>query len=335
MFVSSKKLLINLCNYLRKLIIKIILLKIISRTLRININKLMKKTVPVSVNYHFTRQCNYSCGFCFHTAKTSYVLPLDVAKHGLTLLANAGMKKINFSGGEPFIKAEFMGELIKYCKIDLSWANINVSIVSNGSLIRENWMRCYGEYVDILAISCDSFDKPTNDIIGRRQGSRTDHVGKLKKVKEWCDYYKIAFKINTVINTYNLHEDFTNNITQLGPIRWKVFQCLLLEGENSGEDALRNAKPFYITDVEFDDFLKRHKGVANMVPENNTDMCNSYLILDEYMQFLNCQGGKKIASKSLLDIGVDEALGKSGFDEKTFFKRGGIYVWSKRDLLDW
>ena len=33
--------------------------------------------IPLSVNYHFTRQCNYSCGFCFHTAKTSFVLPLD------------------------------------------------------------------------------------------------------------------------------------------------------------------------------------------------------------------------------------------------------------------
>lgn len=29
--------------------------------------------VPRSVNYHFTRQCNYQCGFCFHTAKTSHV----------------------------------------------------------------------------------------------------------------------------------------------------------------------------------------------------------------------------------------------------------------------
>lgn len=32
---------------------------------------------PVSVNYHFLRTCNYSCGFCFHTAKTSYVLPIE------------------------------------------------------------------------------------------------------------------------------------------------------------------------------------------------------------------------------------------------------------------
>ena len=37
---------------------------------------------PVSVNYHFLRTCNYSCGFCFHTAKTSYVLPIDeVQRH--------------------------------------------------------------------------------------------------------------------------------------------------------------------------------------------------------------------------------------------------------------
>lgn len=46
--------------------------------------------VPKSVNYHFTRQCNYQCGFCFHTAKTSFVLPLAEAKRGLKLLKEAG-----------------------------------------------------------------------------------------------------------------------------------------------------------------------------------------------------------------------------------------------------
>lgn len=47
-------------------------------------------TAPTSVNYHFTRQCNYKCGFCFHTAKTSFVLPLDEAKRGLKLLKESG-----------------------------------------------------------------------------------------------------------------------------------------------------------------------------------------------------------------------------------------------------
>ena len=45
---------------------------------------------PVSVNYHFTRQCNYQCGFCFHTAKTSFVLPIEEAKRGLGMLKDEG-----------------------------------------------------------------------------------------------------------------------------------------------------------------------------------------------------------------------------------------------------
>ena len=50
--------------------------------------------VPTSVNYHFTRQCNYKCGFCFHTAKTSFVLPIEEAKRGLKLLKEAGCNNL-------------------------------------------------------------------------------------------------------------------------------------------------------------------------------------------------------------------------------------------------
>lgn len=46
--------------------------------------------VPKSVNYHFTRKCNYECGFCFHTAKTSAMLNLEHAKKGLLMLKLAG-----------------------------------------------------------------------------------------------------------------------------------------------------------------------------------------------------------------------------------------------------
>ena len=50
--------------------------------------------IPESVNYHFTRTCNYSCGFCFHTAKTSFNVPLEEAKKGLKMLVEEGMKKV-------------------------------------------------------------------------------------------------------------------------------------------------------------------------------------------------------------------------------------------------
>jgi 2-iminoacetate synthase ThiH len=39
----------------------------------------------------FTRQCNYKCGFCFHTQTNKEVLPLEEAKRGLRMLAESGM----------------------------------------------------------------------------------------------------------------------------------------------------------------------------------------------------------------------------------------------------
>ncbi|XP_056637978.1 S-adenosylmethionine-dependent nucleotide dehydratase RSAD2-like [Diorhabda sublineata] len=291
--------------------------------------------IPTSVNYHFTRLCNYECGFCFHTAKTSFMLNLEDAKKGLKMLEKAGMKKINFSGGEPFLpnRGKHLGEMVKYCKKDLKLES--VTIVSNGSLIKENWFEKYGEYLDIIAISCDSFNEETNKIIGRGQKNK-NHVDQLMKVQQWCQKYDVLFKINTVVNTYNQNEDMSEQIIKLNPIRWKVFQCLLLEGENVGPDALRNAERFYISESEFNEFLERHKKVECLVPESNTKMQNSYLILDEYLRFLDCTSGSKRPSKSILDIGVSNALKFSGFDEGMFKKRGGIYKWSKEATkLDW
>ncbi|XP_027746326.1 radical S-adenosyl methionine domain-containing protein 2 [Empidonax traillii] len=290
---------------------------------------------PTSVNYHFTRQCNYKCGFCFHTAKTSFVLPLEEAKRGLAMLKDAGMEKINFSGGEPFLqdRGEFVGKLVQFCKQELELPS--VSIVSNGSLIRERWFKKYGEYLDILAISCDSFDEDVNVLIGRGQGKK-NHVENLHKLRQWCREYAVAFKINSVINRFNVEEDMNEQIKALNPVRWKVFQCLLIEGENSGEDALREAEKFVISDEDFERFLDRHKDVSCLVPESNQKMRDSYLILDEYMRFLNCRNGRKEPSKSILDVGVEAAIKFSGFDEKMFLKRGGKYVWSKADMkLDW
>lgn len=34
--------------------------------------------------------------------------------------------------------------------------------------------------------------------------------------------YKVAFKINTVVNTFNVDEDMQENINKLDPVRWKV-----------------------------------------------------------------------------------------------------------------
>ena len=65
-------------------------------------------------------------------------------------------------------------------------------------------------------------------------------------------------------------------------------------------------------------------------------MRNSYLILDEYMRFLDNTGGCKTPSCSLLDVGVGAAMDRAGFDQAMFLKRGGKYQWSKQaNALVW
>ncbi|CAF1184589.1 unnamed protein product [Adineta steineri] len=92
-----------------------------------------------------------------------------------------------------------------------------------------------------------------------------------------------------------------------------------------------------ISDQQFQEFCQRHKHLKCFVPESNLAMRNSYLILDENMRFLDCTKGRKDPSPSILDVGVEAALDRSGFDEAMFFERGGEYKWTKEavDLNDW
>lgn len=292
------------------------------------------RQVPVSVNYHFSRKCNKECLFCFHTATTSYIEKPENAERGLMLLKQAGMKKINFAGGEPFLYPKFLSEMIDFCKVTLQLES--VSIVTNGSLVKESFLRKHGHNIDILAVSCDSFDEATNIKIGRGSGNQ---VEKLYEIASWCQKYHIKFKLNTVVNKFNHLEDMNEHLSALQPFRWKCFQVLIVAGENDSDATLRNAHQLTISDDEFGRFCQRHSGQESLVPEPNRLMAKSYLILDEYMRFLDRNG--QSPSSSILDVGVGAALASVFWDEVAFLERGGIYDWNKTSCssdskeLDW
>lgn len=325
--------------------------------------------VPISVNYHFTRRCNKECGFCFHTAKTSHIATPEEARRGLVLLKEAGMRKLNFAGGEPFLYPKYLGmsqtlpslkpesygrirvsdpkpgELVEFGKQALALES--VSIVSNGSLIKKPWLQQYGAHLDILAISCDSFDEATNIKIGRGSG---DNVEQLFRIRDWCREYGIKFKLNTVVCRYNFDEDMAERVAELDPFRWKCFQVLMVEGENDSEQTLRDVRRFEISGDEFGIFYKRHEHLPCFVPESNKAMAESYLILDEvsqtapglvtpsnvsnpyeYLQFLSGTN-KNIKSKSIIEAGVGNALKAIQWDQEAFRDRGGVYEWTKEEL---
>ena len=246
----------------------------------------------------------------------------DRAKNGLSLLKEAGMRKLNFAGGEPFLYPKFLAEMVVFCKDELRLES--VSIVTNGSLVKESFFRRCGSKLDILAVSCDSFNESTNIQIGRGSG---DQISQLYKVASWCKKYGIKFKINTVVCRLNWNEDMNKHIEQLQPFRWKCFQVLVVAGENDSGKTLRDARKFIITDEEYDSFCRRHATQTSLVPESNQMMAKSYLILDEYLRFLDRDGRQP--SESILDIGVKKALRSVYWDEKAFKDRGGVYDWTR------
>jgi radical S-adenosyl methionine domain-containing protein 2 len=71
-------------------------------------------------------------------------------------------------------------------------------------------------------------------------------------------------------------------------------------------------------------------------------MAQSYLLVDEYMRFIDKDGAK--VSESILDVGVRRAMESIRWDEEAFLERGGIYDWTRdakacsevpKEGLDW
>ncbi|KAL2005907.1 hypothetical protein VTN00DRAFT_10400 [Thermoascus crustaceus] len=227
------------------------------------------------------------CGFCFHTEKTSHVEKFKDMQRGLRMLKEAGMKKINFAGGEPLLYPVLLRKLVIFCKEDLSLDKLS-----------ENFMFRAGRYIDIIAVSCNSFDEKLSIQIGRGQGN---HLEQVQEVARPCRKYGVKFKINTVINRYNV---------------------VVIEDENDSDETIRDARRFQITDEGFQRFCDRHSQQACFVPEPNNVMRSSYLMIDEYMRFLNKGIGEP--TESILDVGVDRAIENVYWDQDSFHERSGF-----------
>ncbi|OCL08696.1 hypothetical protein AOQ84DRAFT_292603, partial [Glonium stellatum] len=156
-----------------------------------------------------------------------------------------------------------------------------------------------------------------------------DNVAQLRRIAGWCGRYGIKFKLNTVVCSLNWREDMVERVRELAPFRWKVFQVLVVVGENENDLRKRDARKFVVSDEEFEYFCERHKGVKGFVAEPNRLMKSSYLILDEYMRFLDKGDGEEKTSESILDVGVQKALSQVHWDQESFAERGGIYDWTK------
>ncbi len=286
------------------------------------------KVIP-AVNFHLSNHCNMRCKFCFsrfedtsfHLGKSKEVNRKKCFEIIRKISFNS-VQKITFVGGEPLL-CPWLGELLSFSK-DLG---LTTMIVTNGSILSENWINANAKDCDWISLSVDSLDKQTNLISGRAIN------GKIPLCE--VDYFKIAkciknngirLKINTTVSSFNWQENLNDFILTVEPERWKIFQVLGINGQND-----RYIKECEITKDQFEAYVQRHSIVHDkiqVIPEGNEAMIGSYLMIDPVGRFFDNTRGRYSYSRPIWEVGWSKALSDVTFDHCKFISRKGIYDWS-------
>ena len=281
-----------------------------------------------SVNYHLWRPCNMRCGFCFATFQDidSHILPKghlgrDDCIRVVESLAQAGFQKINFAGGEPIL-CPWLPDLIRLAKE----LGLTASVVTNGSRVTGEWLDSVRGSLDWVALSIDSVDPGTLLRTGRttRSGpmSEEDYLHVVGLLKQ----YDIQVKVNTVVTRSNLNEALSDFIAKARPKRWKLLQVLPVRGQND-----LSVGDHVVSYDEFNRYVQMSRRVetfgVTVVAESNDLMTGSYVMVDPAGRFFDNTAGAHTYSRSIIDVGVEEALKDVSVDAGKFLARSGLYEW--------
>jgi radical S-adenosyl methionine domain-containing protein 2 len=289
-----------------------------------------------SVNWHCYKACNYSCNFCYARFTDLKATPVMVENEGRQLLeqlAEAGVEKINFVGGEPMLHPHLEAWII-HAK-DLKMVT---SIVSNGTGINKEFLERMTGYLDWIGLSIDASNDALHAELGR--GLRGEiargtsaHLKRMLDVAKLLHEFSIGVKMNTVVTSLNQDDNMSTVVRVIRPHRWKIFQALAIEGENEADIAI-----LAVGDDAFHDYVKRHQSemrdISDMsiIGEDNSVMLGTYAMIDPLGRvYTNVDGRYSYSTHSALVMGFREAWDEvsSGFHEERFHARDGNWDWNR------
>lgn len=271
------------------------------------------------INFHFTNCCNYKCVYCFAKSKNkAKELSFEECMQVVDMIQeyfvenNISDGRINLVGGEPLV-SPFIQELIDYC----FQKGIQVSIVTNASLLSCDFVQKNKNKLYMIGISVDSLIEKTNLKIGRCCASKTLNREALVKICKEIKKCGIKLKINTVVSKLNCKENFADFNNEVEADKIKVFQMCHVKGVND------KARQYKISQVEFESFCNNNQTAIIMVVESESDMQSSYLMINNYGDFILNDNGEYKSYGNILKEKLSALIKKSNFDGLKFEKRYG------------
>jgi radical S-adenosyl methionine domain-containing protein 2 len=291
-------------------------------------------TNELVINWHITEACNYSCRYCYahwkkpdlgreiiHDEIRSRKLIEMLFRFFRTENKNNSLHnrlgwtgiRLNIAGGEPLLYEQKVIRVIRIARE----LGMNVSIITNGSRLTKPVMEEIASDVSLLGISLDSNNSQINKEIGR-----IDKKGLLLRSQSLKEILILGrqinpfmrLKVNTVVNSLNASEDMSTLIQTLQPERWKVLRMLPVLNSDLA-----------VSDVEFNSFIDRHFALKDvMCVEDNSDMTESYIMVDPYGRFFQnkpSQKGGYLYSEPILSSSVEAAFSQLNFSAEKFSGR--------------
>ncbi|ASK27525.1 viperin family antiviral radical SAM protein [Neisseria chenwenguii] len=281
----------------------------------------------LTINWHIAEACNYVCRYCFakweksgrellHFSDGIAAMITEIAKLPVLFNQQKGTSfdsvRLNLVGGEPLLyKAQTM-QIIRAAREQ----GLALSMVTNGSLLDDEWCEVIARDFKGIGISIDSVSGQTNLDIGRHAKNQLmpseQVVRRIQAIR--AGNPNIGIKINTVVNQLNYRENMADFIAEVAPDKWKIFKMLPMITEDLSID-----------DTQFQQFLDRHQEFHHLIcSENNNEMVDSYVMIDPLGRFfrnsLQVCGGYRY-SQPIYQVGAERALTEMYVDTEKYRQR--------------
>jgi MoaA/NifB/PqqE/SkfB family radical SAM enzyme len=149
-----------------------------------------KLSAPFSVCFQITRKCNLACPYCISSSapNADYGLPTEKAGEVIRKVAEAGVKRLGISGGEPFIRDDMMDLLALATDLGLE-----TFVTTNGFFITPEVAKRLNELNILIQVSVDG-PKDVIDAV-RGKGAFDAAINALTILNQ----HGVATRVNAVL----------------------------------------------------------------------------------------------------------------------------------------
>ena len=158
----------------------------------------LERGIPLSAHFDITYRCNERCVHCYLDHDDHGEMTTAEIKSVLDQLADAGVFFLTFSGGEVFLRRDFL-ELVAYARRLL----FNVKVKTNAAMIREPEARRLRELgIENIQISVYSHRPEVHDAITKLPGSLNRTIKAIRFLKS----QGLRVTIANVLMKWNLQD---------------------------------------------------------------------------------------------------------------------------------